>query len=155
MDTPTLHRTLIVANRTASTPLLLQEVERRAAERPTAFVLLIPNVSSRTSGDWTLEAALTLLRRAAGSPGAAREAQVEGLVGGADPFTSVKEALAADRYDDVIISTLPRRTSVWLRRDLARRARRLGVPVTVIRLTDDDRGWLLDRFKDFGPRVLG
>ena len=34
-------RTLVVANRTAATPLRLEEVRRRAGERPTAFVLLV------------------------------------------------------------------------------------------------------------------
>src|SRR4051794_37729180 len=62
MDTAAPRRTLIVANRTASTPLLVHEVERRAAERPTQFALLIPNVSSRKAADWTLETALRVLR---------------------------------------------------------------------------------------------
>ena len=48
MDAPTRHRTLIVANLTASTPFLLQEVSRLAAERPTEFSLLVPNVDPAT-----------------------------------------------------------------------------------------------------------
>ena len=36
METATPHRTLIVANLTASTPFLLQEVKRLASERPTS-----------------------------------------------------------------------------------------------------------------------
>jgi len=125
METATPRRTLVVANLTASTPILLQEVKRRALERPTTFTLLVPNVKSRRAADWTLESAVGLLKRAADSP-------VEGRLGGEDPFESVKEALADGSYDDVIISTLPRRTSEWLRRDLPSRVQELGVPVSVI-----------------------
>ncbi|HEY6889649.1 MAG TPA: hypothetical protein VI300_17760, partial [Solirubrobacter sp.] len=35
-------------------------------------------------------------------------------------------------YDRVIVSTLPRRVSKWLRRDLPRRVAALGVPVDVV-----------------------
>ena len=40
--------------------------------------------------------------------------------------------IAEDRFDDVLISTLPRRRSEWLRRDLPHRVERLGLPVIVI-----------------------
>jgi hypothetical protein len=125
MATQTPRRTLIVANLTASTPALLQEIENRAAEQPTTFELLIPDVESKKAADWTLDGALKLLQKAAGGP-------VEGHVGGADAFESVRAKLADGSYDEVIISTLPRRTSEWLRRDLPSRVEQLGVPVTVI-----------------------
>jgi hypothetical protein len=126
------HRTLIVANRTAGTHLLLQEVERRAAEQPTAFVLLIPDVSSKHAADWTLNEGLKSLRRAAQGPTGHRPTDVEGLVGGADPFESIERALADGNFDDVVISTLPKRSSQWLKRDLPARVEKLNVPVTVI-----------------------
>jgi hypothetical protein len=126
------HRTLIVANRTAGTPILLQEVDRRAAERPTAFVLLIPDVSSRKAADWTLNEGLKSLRRAAQGPTGHRVAYVEGLVGGPDPFESIERALADGGFDDVVISTLSKRSSQWLKRDLPGRVEKLNVPVTVI-----------------------
>jgi hypothetical protein len=125
MDTPAPHRTLIVANLTASTPFLLQEVQRRADERPTTFELLIPNVDPNKTSDWSLEAALKLLSKAAG-------ARVKGSVGGDDPFESVRDTLAEGGYDDVLISTLPKRRSEWLRRDLPSRVEALGVPVSVV-----------------------
>ena len=117
------------------------------AERRTAFTLLIPDVNSRASADWTLESALTLIRRAVRGT-----ATVEGLVGGSDAFASVKETLAAGAYDDVIISTLPRRSSEWLRRDLPHRVRRLGVPVTLIAPEAAGENFLAESFKNFGPR---
>ena len=123
MEAATPRRTLIVANRTAATPLLMEEVKRRARERPTTFSLLIPNVQSKSRADWTLANAIERLERAAGGP-------VEGLVGAdEDPFASVKRALHEGEHDDVLISTLSKRTSEWLRRDLPRRVEKLGVPV--------------------------
>jgi hypothetical protein len=125
VDAPNPHRTLIVANLTASTPILLQEVQRRADAEPTTFALLIPEVTSRKSADWTIDTARKLLEPAAGG-------SVEGLVGGADAVESIRQALADGGFDDVIISTLPKRTSEWLRRDLPRQVEQLGVPVAVI-----------------------
>jgi hypothetical protein len=139
METQTPRRTLIVANLTASTPALLQEVERRATESPTTFALLIPNVDRKQSADWTPEKALQLLRRAAGAP-------VDSLTGHDDPFESVRQALADGQFDDVIISTLPRQRSEWLRGDLPSRVEKLGVPVMVI--TQPDEGSALKQFTD-------
>jgi hypothetical protein len=124
MQTATPHRTLIVANLTASTPFLLQEVKRLASERPTRFSLLIPNVNQGQGADWSVGTASKLLGRAAGST-------VDGHVGGADAFESIKAEIAG-QYDDILISTLPKRRSEWLRKDLPTRVEALGLPVTVI-----------------------
>jgi hypothetical protein len=118
-------RVLIVANRTASTPRLIDAVRRRAEAGPCEFALLIPDVTDRKAADWTLETALRLMNRSA-------RGNVEGLIGGSDPFESVQDAVRQGNFDEIIISTLPRRVSKWLRRDLIRRVEGLGLPVTAI-----------------------
>ena len=76
--------------------------------------------------------AIPLLRRAA-------RGTVEHLVGGSDPFGAVQEAVREHSFDEIIISTLPRRTSKWLRRDLIHRVEGLGLPVTAV-IPSDGKG---------------
>ena len=105
-------RILVVAHRTASTPVLLDEIGRRARAAPCAFALLIPDHPNRKALDWTLEDAVPLLERET-------QGRVRGLAGGPDPFEAVARALREQR-------------SRWRRRDLVQRIAGLGLPVTVV-----------------------
>src|SRR4051794_6972259 len=116
MESSQRRRVLIVANRTAATPTLLDHIKLLARERPSVFSLLIPDAPKSEHTDWTMELALPLLERAAGGP-------VEGLTGREDPLEAIREAVANGHYDEIVLSTLPRRVSTWLRRDLPRRVK--------------------------------
>src|SRR4029453_13293629 len=98
----------------------------RAREAPTSFSLLVPDAPSKDHADWTLELALPLLERAPHAP-------VVGIArGGEDPLEAVRQAVEDGHFDEIVISTLPRRVSRWLRRDLPSQVERLGLPVTVV-----------------------
>jgi len=127
-------RVLVVANRTAATPELLACVRERAQCGPVSFHLVVPATprgmhrvvdpedSGRLEAEANLSLALPLLARAAG-------AEVDGHVGDDDPLSAIQDALHANPYDEIIISTLPGRLSRWLRLDLTSKARALGLPV--------------------------
>lgn len=128
-------RVLIVANRTAATPMLLEEVRRRASEGACRFTLLVPRAywdADTEESAITLELAIPLLEDVSGG-------RVEGLIGDQDAFVAASTALQAGAYDEVIVSTLPARVSHWLRIDLPARLQRLGLPVTVITAKKTDR----------------
>jgi hypothetical protein len=118
-------KVLVVANRTASTPRLLEEVARRAQAQATEFTLLIPTVRDRRATDWTCETAAELVSRAAREP-------VDCLPAGSDPFAAVQAAISQGDFDEIIISTPRERASKWPRRGLIQRLARLGLPVTAI-----------------------
>jgi hypothetical protein len=130
-------RILVVANRTAATPALIDAVRERAERGPCSFALLVPQLACEVPyGDeearQTLELAIPLLEAAAGSA-------VAPLIGPADALLAVERVLVHERFDEVIVSTLPERVSQWLKRDLPSRLERLDIPVTVVRAKEPRR----------------
>ena len=135
-STPTT-RVLVVANRTAATPALLDAVRERAGRGPCTFTLLVPNTAhglhrvvdpedqGQSEADETLELALPLMEKAAGG-------SVEGIVGDPEPLAAIQDAVNLHGYDEIIISTLPKRFSRWLHLDLPHKAAGLGLPVTTV-----------------------
>jgi hypothetical protein len=130
-------RVLVVANRTAATPALIEAVRARAAKGPARFTLLVPNPArglhrvmdpedqSRDEAEQTLELAIPLLEQAAG-------AEVEGMIGDPEPLAAIQDAINMRGFDEIIISTLPTRVSRWLKLDLPSKAAGLGLPVTTV-----------------------
>jgi hypothetical protein len=121
-------RILIVAHRTAASPKLLAADTERAARAPCKITLLVPRPywdPDTEEAAMTLELAIPLLDVAAGS-------HVQGIVGATDPYEAVRKTLEHEKYDEVIVSTLPERVSRWLHLDLGHRIERLGVPVSVV-----------------------
>ncbi len=130
-------RVLIVAHRTAATPALIEAVRERAQQGPCTFTLLVPNpahglhavVDPEDMGsgeaEQTLELAIPLLEEAAGS-------EVEGMIGVSEPLAAIQDAINLHGFDEIIISTLPKRVSRWLRLDLPHKAAGLGLPVTTV-----------------------
>jgi hypothetical protein len=137
MESSTPTRVLVVANRTAATPALLDAVRERASRGPCTFTLLVPNAAhglhrvvdpedqGRSEAEETLELALPLLEKAAGS-------SVEGMIGDPEPLAAIQDAVNTRGFDELIISTLPKRFSRWLRLDLPHKAGGLGLPVTTV-----------------------
>ena len=130
-------RILVVANKTAATPALIDAVRERAARGPCEFTLLVPNTThglhkvvdpedqSRGEAETTIELALPLLEEAAGRP-------VDAMIGVPEPLAAIQDAVNLHGFDELIISTLPSRVSKWLKLDLPHKAAGLGLPVTTV-----------------------
>lgn len=115
---------LVVANRTADSDEVHAAIVERARRGPVDVTLLAPAAwdvvdphGGRQSASRRLNAALTRL--------AAAGITARGVVGDADPVTAVEETWDADRFDEVIVATLPHHLSHWLGIDLPARVQHL------------------------------
>lgn len=114
---------LVLANRTAATDDLVDDLRGRAQRRPSHFTLVVPAERGHAQ-----DAERTL----AGALGRLREAGLEasGHVGDPDPFYAATETFDPREFDGIVVSTLPTGVSRWLKADLPQRIERAtGAPV--------------------------
>jgi hypothetical protein len=125
---------LVVANRTAGSPELLEALRERAGQGPVKFHLLVPATphgvawaADMHSGGGEAEAHV----RAAVERLRAEGLEVDdGIVGDPDPVAAVEDAVNFKEFDEIVVSTLPKHVSKWLRLDLPHRVERVtGKPV--------------------------
>jgi hypothetical protein len=128
-------RVLVVANRTAESPELLDALRTRTMQGPCRFTLLVPSTPHGISwaADMHAGGGEAEEHRAA----FLQELRDEGLnvgdakVGDPDPLAAICDECNFHDYDEVIVSTLPLHISKWLRVDLPRKAEAAtGLPVT-------------------------
>jgi len=128
------NRVLIIANRTAATPALIETVQARSLRGPAEFHLVVPATCAglhrvvdpedhgREQAEARMSEALPILSAAAGG-------EVSGEVGDPDPVSALHDAVHGGDYDEIIVSTLRGRISGWMKLDLPSKARALGLPV--------------------------
>lgn len=121
---PGTARLLVVANRTADSEELLAALVERQRQGAIEVTLVTPARWEATEPHNGEQAAQRHLRRATER---LREAGIDadGVVGNADPFTAVEENWDPERFDEVIVATLPEHLSRWLKLDLTSRVERL------------------------------
>jgi hypothetical protein len=153
-----MRRFLIVANQTLQATELRDELGKRISAGPCSFFVVVPDTKAAqydhvaasgvlpqpgmwwwatyyahpaTDEEATAQARQRLSRILDGL--AALGVPVEGDLGSPDPLEAIGKACADGRFDGVIMATLPRRVSRWLKADLPHQAqRRFGLPVTTI-----------------------
>lgn len=146
-----MRRILVVANQTLGGDHLAEAVVARMAEQPTDFTLLVP-ATHHTDFIVALAEAFAVqggMRPPPPGDGADEVAEKRlqsglawmrdlgatavGMIGEHDPVRAVRDLLAEQTFDEIIISTLPEGISRWFHPDLRHRVERhTGVPVMVI-----------------------
>ena len=126
---------LIVANKTAATPALIDAVRQRAAAGAAEFFMLVPNPAHLLfdrvgkdirEGEHVLEEALPLFADIA-------HVAIKGRVASSpNAFDDILAELAAREYDEIILETPPAHVSHWLHVDLPQRLAHLGYPLTTV-----------------------
>jgi uncharacterized membrane-anchored protein len=136
---PAPTRVLVVTDRIAAAPDLIEIVRARAADGPVDIRLLVPNPApaewhprhperraKAAEAEHVLRQTLPALREAAG-------ANVDGFVSTRhDPIDAIEEHLHDDDVDELILALPAQHLEGWLHVDLPHRVRHLGLPVTTV-----------------------
>jgi hypothetical protein len=128
-------RILVVANQTATSAALIEELSARAGRGPLRVHLVVPALNSRLR-HWLsdIDDALSVARRRAEETMAvlaSRGMTISAEVGDSVPLLAIEDALSEFAADEIVICTLPPTQSHWLEQDLVDRARvRFGVQVS-------------------------
>jgi nucleotide-binding universal stress UspA family protein len=128
-------RILVVANRTAESPELLEALRRRAADSDCVFTLLVPSTPEGLAWAADMHAGDSNVQEH--RQAFVDELREEGLevsdakVGDGDPLAAIQDECNFSDYDEIIVSTLPLHISKWLHIDLPHKAgHATGLPVT-------------------------
>src|ERR671937_3071762 len=131
----TMANVLVVANRTAESPELLDALKHRAEQGDATFTLLVPATPHGVA--WAADMhsggseAEDHMNNAVERMRSAGLEVKEGKVGDPDPIAAVQDETNFAKYDEVIVSTLPGGISKWLKLDLPHRVERTtGLPTT-------------------------
>jgi hypothetical protein len=130
-------KVLVVADRTADSPDLIAALHR-TSRSGASFTLVVPAVPHGLAWAADMKAGWAEAVTRAGR--AADRMRQEGLeldeviVADPDPFAAVGDALHARKFDEVIVSVLPRGLSRWLALGLPARLRR-SVDLPVVQVT--------------------
>jgi hypothetical protein len=132
---------LVVANRTAGSPELLEALKARAEQGPVKFHLLVPATPHGVSWAADMHAAApeaeAHVRAAVEQLRGAGLDVDDGKVGDPDPVAAVEDAVNFKDFDEIIVSTLPKHLSKWLRLDLPHRVEHAtGKQVTHVTATE-------------------
>ena len=128
-------RVLVVANKTAATPALVEAVRERAAAGPAEFVMLVPNPAhlafDRVSQDTRRGRAAARGGAAVARAGSRHRGRGPGRAS-PNAFDDIVAELGRRSYSEIILETLPSHVSHWLHVDLAQRLAHLGYPLTTV-----------------------
>jgi hypothetical protein len=124
---------LVVASQTAGSAQLLDALTHRAERSPIRITLVMPaqgpGLAGREAMRPALDDALAKMRDAG--------LEAEGVIGDANPMDAVAEYFDPARHDEVIVCTLPGRSSKWLAHDFPHRvAHFTGMSVTHVVAAD-------------------
>jgi hypothetical protein len=118
---------LLIANQTLDSPALRDWVARVSSSGDCRFHVVVPATRVEHRFTWTEGEALARARRRLGEAieeFSALGVPVEGEVGDENPILAAFDAILQWRYDAIVVSTLPRGLSRWLRLDVVSRLRR-------------------------------